>query len=293
MAKSSAEIAAEIEQLKQQMADGVPYENSHAYRAARFDWLLNGKRDGLDAYQRTVDQAMQNKLQREATAAEGAANRANAMAIARMGKEQAAAERKAKEDEIKSLKAAQARPNYLEYQKKMLEAVDNGSLAEAEIYKANMEALEAEHGMKFGGDAQAMIDARVAAKALKEENAKKESKRKLNVANFTAQIPTTFKTEKAKTEWYNKVINNKDMTDNEKADEISRIRNIKSGKTKTRESAENAVAGYVGDKTKEALEEKDRIMGGMEQILKKIRTSRVLTPKQQKDYETAKKNGWI
>ena len=50
MAKSSAEIAAEIEQLKQQMADGVPYENSHAYRAARFDWLLNGKRDGLEAY---------------------------------------------------------------------------------------------------------------------------------------------------------------------------------------------------------------------------------------------------
>lgn len=293
MAKSSAEIAAEIEQLKQQMADGIPYENSHAYRAARFDWLLNGKRDGLDAYQRSVDQAMQNKLQREATAAEGAANRANAMAIAQIGKEQAAAERKAKEDEIKSLKAAQARPNYLEYQKKMLEAVDNGSLDEAAIYKADMEALEAEHGTKFGGDAQAMIDARVAAKAEKDKKAKEESKRKLNVANFTAQIPTTFKTEKAKTEWYNKVINNKDMTDEEKADEITRIRNIKSGKTKKSESAENAVAGYVGDKTKEALEEKDRIMGGMEQILKKIRTNRALTPQQKKDYETAKKNGWI
>lgn len=89
MAKSSAEIAAEIEQLKQQMADGIPYENSHAYRAARFDWLLNGKRDGLDAYQRTVDQAMQNKLQREATAAEGEANRQNALKMAKIGKESA------------------------------------------------------------------------------------------------------------------------------------------------------------------------------------------------------------
>ena len=293
MPKSSAEIAQEIEALKQQMEIGVPYENSPAYRAARFDWILEGKRDGLDAYQRAVDQAMQNKLQRELTASEGAANRENALKIAEMGKLQAAAERKAKEDEVKALKAAQARPNYLEYQKKMLEAVDNGDLEEAEVQKANMSALEAEHGMKFGGDAQAMIDARVAAKARKAANDKAEAERLDRVSKFTTTLPTTFKNEDAKKAAYTMIDENKDMTPKEKTEWRNRIRDIKSGRTKIKEAQEGAAASHAGDETKEALELKKKTMETVEVALKKQQNGYSITKSQQDAINLAKQKGWL
>lgn len=293
MPKSSAEIAQEIEALKQQMANGVPYENSPAYRAARFDWILEGKRDGLDAYQRAVDQAMQNKLQRELTASEGAANRENALKIAEMGKLQAVAERKAKEDEIKALKAAQARPNYLEYQKKMLEAVDSGDLEEAEVQKANMAALEAEHGMKFGGDAQAMIDARVAAKARKKAKEEEEEARLDRVSKFTTTLPTTFKNEEAKKEAYTKIDENKDMTPKERTEWRNRIRDIKSGRTKINEAIEGAEASHAGGETKETLELKKKTMEIVNAALKKQQMGYALTKTQQDAINLAKKKKWL
>ena len=291
--RSSAEIKAEIDALSAQMANGVPYENSAARNVGIYDHILSGDHSGIDAYNRAVEQAIQNKLQRELTASENEKNRENALKIAEMGKLQAAAERKAKEDEIKALKAAQARPNYLEYQKKMLEAVDSGDLEEAEVQKANMEALEAEHGMQFGGDAQAMIDARVAAKQRKEDDAKEKSAKRLRVANFTATLPTTFKNDAEKTPIYKQIMDNTDMSDDEKADEIKRIREIESGMTKNKKAAESAVASHTNKKVTENLEQKEKTMEIVKAALEKQKRGYAITKKQQDSINLAKQKGWL
>ena len=88
--RSSSEIAEEINALKAQIASGLPYGNSAAHNAAVFDHVYSGDRSGVDAFQRAIEQAMQNKLQRELTASENEQNRQNALKIAEMGKESAA-----------------------------------------------------------------------------------------------------------------------------------------------------------------------------------------------------------
>ena len=200
-------------------------------------------RSGIDAYNRAVEQAFQNKIQRELTASENEKNRANALKIAEIGKAEAAAERLRKADELKALKLAQARPEYMELENKMLKAVDEGNMDEAAVYKSKMEALEAEHGAYFGEDAQALIDARKAAKQRKDEADAKESSRRLSVAEFTTKIPSTFKTDADKTYWYQQIMDS-EMTDDEKADEIKRIREIESGATKNKKAAESAGADH-------------------------------------------------
>lgn len=167
--RSSAEIKAEIDALTAQMADGIPYGDSAARNVGIYDHILSGDHSGIDAYNRAVEQAIQNKLQRELTESEGDKNRENAFKIAEMSKQQAADERQAKEDERKALKAAQARPEYMKLQKQMLDAVDNGNLEEAEIYKEQMAVLEKEHGMDFGKSADKLIAARQAGNATKKK----------------------------------------------------------------------------------------------------------------------------
>jgi len=167
--RSSAEIKAEIDALSAQMANGIPYENSAAYNVGVYDHILSGDHSGIDAYNRAVEQAVQNKLQRELTASENEKNRENAFKIAEMSKLQAAEERQAKENELKAIKAAQARSEYMKLQKQMLDAVDNGNLEEAEIYKEQMAALETTHGMDFGDSANKLIAARQAGNATKKK----------------------------------------------------------------------------------------------------------------------------
>ena len=68
--RSIAEIDADIEAVRQRMAarnEGMPSRNSPEYRAARFDYIVNGDRSGIDAYSSAVQSAMQNKLNREST----------------------------------------------------------------------------------------------------------------------------------------------------------------------------------------------------------------------------------
>lgn len=256
--RSSSEIAAEINALKAQIASGLPYGNSEAHNAAVFDHVYSGDRSGVDAFQRAIEQAIQNKMQRELTASENEKNRQNALRIAEMGKAEAAAERKQKADELAALKLAQARPEYMKLQKSMLDAVDAGNLDEAAIIKSQMEALEAEHGVKFGENAQGLINARDAARIAKQEKQDAEGERRLEVANFLSTIPTTFKNEAAKTPWY-KAINESVMTPEEKAKEIERIRNIESGRTKVKKAAQGGAASYTGEKVKSGLEENDKL----------------------------------
>lgn len=291
--RSSAEIKAEIDALSAQMANGIPYGDSAARNVGIYDHILIGDHSGIDAYNRAVEQAVQNKLQRELTESEGDKNRENAFKIAQLSKSQSDAEIAAKQQEVADLKAAQARPQYLEFQKKMLEAVDNGDLEEAEVQKANMDALEAEHGMKFGGDAQSMIDARVKAKQRKAEKEAEEEARLDRVSKFTTTLPTTFKSEDAKKAAYTKIDENPDMTPKEKTEWRNRIRDIKSGRTKIGEANQGAEASHAAEKTKEYLELKEKTMKTVEVALKKQQNGYAITKDQQDAINLAKKNKWL
>lgn len=88
--RSLQEIDAEIAAVKARMAkraEGLPVRETPEYRAARFDYIVDGNRSGLDLYQNSLQNAMQQKLQRELTERENQKNRDNALEIAKLGKE--------------------------------------------------------------------------------------------------------------------------------------------------------------------------------------------------------------
>lgn len=88
--RSLQEIDAEIAAVKARMAkraEGLPVRETPEYRAARFDYIVDGNRQGLDLYQNSLQNAMQQKLQRELTERENQKNRDNALEIAKLGKE--------------------------------------------------------------------------------------------------------------------------------------------------------------------------------------------------------------
>lgn len=78
----------ELDRINQQIADvqariaaknsGIPQRNTPEYRAARFDYIVDGDRSGMDAYNTAVANAIQNRLNRE-----------SAMTLAKLNKEQA------------------------------------------------------------------------------------------------------------------------------------------------------------------------------------------------------------
>lgn len=78
----------ELDRINQQIADvqariaaknyDIPQRNTPEYRAARFDYIVDGDRSGMDAYNTAVANAIQNRLNREST-----------MALAKLNKEQA------------------------------------------------------------------------------------------------------------------------------------------------------------------------------------------------------------
>lgn len=79
--RSIAEIDADIAAVQQRIAarnEGTPQRNSPEYRAARFDYIVDGDRSGLDAYQSALNAAIQNKLSRDS--AEKMANEGKAQA---------------------------------------------------------------------------------------------------------------------------------------------------------------------------------------------------------------------
>ena len=67
--RSIAEIDADIAEVQKRIAarnEGTPQRNSPEYRAARFDYIVDGDRSGLDSYQNALNAAIQNKLSRDA-----------------------------------------------------------------------------------------------------------------------------------------------------------------------------------------------------------------------------------
>lgn len=59
--KDIAEVQARIARRN----EGMPLKSEPAYRAARFDYIVEGDRSGLDNYQNSLNAAIQNKLSRE------------------------------------------------------------------------------------------------------------------------------------------------------------------------------------------------------------------------------------
>lgn len=79
--RSIEEIDADIAEVQKRIAsrnEGMPSRNDPTYRASRFDYIVEGDRSGLDAYQNAVNAAIQNKLSRD-----------SAEKMAKAGKEQA------------------------------------------------------------------------------------------------------------------------------------------------------------------------------------------------------------
>ena len=68
--RSIAEIDADIAEVQKRIDarnKGMPLRSEPEYRAARFDYIVDGDRSGLDAYQSAVNAAIQNKLNRESS----------------------------------------------------------------------------------------------------------------------------------------------------------------------------------------------------------------------------------
>ena len=79
--RSLAEIDADIAEVQQRIAArnaGTPQRNNPEYRAARFDYIVEGDRSGLDAYQNAVNAAIQNKLSRDSSERMAKAGKAQA-----------------------------------------------------------------------------------------------------------------------------------------------------------------------------------------------------------------------
>ena len=240
--RSIEEIDADIAAVQQQIA----MRNALGYKHARARAILDHDVSSLDRIYSAMNAAEQNKL-----------NRDNMLILAALNKSEAEADRKRKEAEANELKIIQARPEYMNIQKQMLEAVDAGNLVEAAIYQKQLDGFNQQYGNIFGGDSSALIDARKTALSEKKKREAEESQRRLRAASFTSTLPTTFKKDADKTTWYSKIMDNPDLTDDEKADEIKRIREIKSGKTKTNESIQGAVASGAADDVKKAKEDRE------------------------------------
>lgn len=63
-----AQIDKEIAEVQARIArrnEGMPLKSEPAYRAARFDYIVEGDRSGLDSYQNALNAAIQNKLSRD------------------------------------------------------------------------------------------------------------------------------------------------------------------------------------------------------------------------------------
>lgn len=68
--RSLEEIDADIAEVKARIAkrnEGMPNYGDPGYRAARFDYIVEGDRSGLDAYQNALNAAIQNKLSRDSS----------------------------------------------------------------------------------------------------------------------------------------------------------------------------------------------------------------------------------
>lgn len=153
--KANQDRIAELDKIiEQEQADKLrfnQYQNNPLYRAAHFDWIVNGNRQGLDQF--LTDERAREEMIRQSEEAQK--NRDNALEIARMNKESVD-----KSNETKAFNANLAKLNEIENnlaaaEKKLAknpgdvnlqQAVDNAKNARNSLYKQlyNADYIESE-----------------------------------------------------------------------------------------------------------------------------------------------------
>lgn len=142
--KANQDRIAELDKIiEQEKADKLrfnQYENNPLYRAAHFDWIVNGNRQGLDQF--LTDERAREEMIRQSEEAQK--NRDNALEIAKMNKQSVD-----KSNEIKAFNANLSKLNEIENnlaaaEKKLAknpgdvnlqQAVDNAKNARNSLYK--------------------------------------------------------------------------------------------------------------------------------------------------------------
>jgi hypothetical protein len=245
-------------------------------------------RAALDEYSRTGSASPLSNLilQRQAAEAREAAA------------EEALAERKAKENALRIAETNAAQETYAKLQKDMLDALDAGKTQDAAIKQKALEALEKkyinEDGTSPFGDTAASIKlAREEEIHNRKEAEENENKRLLDVANFLAGLPTTYKNDDDKKPIIEAINKSETLNAKEKADAINKVLGIESGKTATKKAVQSAVAGKAGEKAGKAIDDKDETIEKAKKALELISNGRKVPTSLQDALNKARKNGWV
>lgn len=209
-------------------------------------------RAALDEYSRTGSASPLSNLILQRHAAEAR----------EVAAEQANAERNAKEDALRIAETNAAQETYAKLQKDMLDALDAGKTQDAAIKQKALEALEkkyinADGTSPFGDTAASIRNAREEEILNRKEAEEKENNRLLDVANFLAGLPTTYKTDDDKKPIIEAINKSETLNAKEKADAINKVLGIESGKTATKKAVQSAVAGKAGEKAGKAIDDVD------------------------------------
>ena len=246
-AKRYSDIA--FQSSQEQMSDPM-------YRAALDEYSRTGSAQPITSYMLSRETAEANRLERE----------------------RAAAEKEALERKELELKRVQALPQYQEAMRKFNEELDkpvpNYELAAQ--YQAQADALNKEYefgttdleAIKEAKKKTAEARAKQAAEdaALEEMGARNldaseaaETDRQFKVAQFLATLPSTFANDQAKKDAIQMILDNPDMTKEEKTEEMKKIVAIDTGTTAAKKAVQGAYASAAGKKAEKKIEESDEL----------------------------------
>lgn len=194
----------------------------------------------------------------------------------RLERERAAAEKEALERKEFELRKAQSLPRFQEAMRKFNEELDKAApnYELAAQYQAEADALNKEfqfdernlEAIKEAKKKTAEARAKQAAEdaALEEMGARNlaaseaaETNRQFKVTQFLATLPTTYANDRAKADAIQMILDNPDMTKEEKTEEMKKIVAIDTGTTAAKKAVQGAVAGAAGKKTEKKIEENE------------------------------------
>lgn len=157
--------------------------------------------------------------------------------------------------------------------------VNKVAIADAEEMKAKL--ISQFPSLAESADWKAREEMRLSEVAAKQKKEAEAKSKELEFTKFLTTIPTTFKNDAAKKAWAQKIFDNPDGTDEEKASAVKSLLGIESGATATAKAVQGAVAGSVGKAAGGKVDEKFEL----EDALKAAKPN-------QKQREILKKNGY-
>lgn len=232
---------------KEQLADPM-------YRAALDEYSRTGSAQPITSYMLSRETAEANRLERA----------------------RAAAEKEELERKEFDLRKSQALSEYKDAMREFNAELDKDApdYELAGVHQARAEALNKEFQFDTS-DLEAIKEAKRksaearAEKAAKEAEAKKaeeakkkaeeaaEIDRQFRVTQFLATLPNTFANDDAKKAAIKMILDNPDMTKQEKTDEMKRIVAIETGTGAAKKAVQGAVAGAAGKKAEKKIEENE------------------------------------